>query len=190
MTARRRKESDEDCEPIAPSSWGDSPAERTIWLALGYIEAAYFLAKGLVEDEFSRQYRSSRVVLHLTHHAIELFFKGALLERGITPKFNHRILDLQRAYATAYPGVAFAFDIPFELPGPETEPLFPDAALPPKTLDDQTFRYATGRDGKCFDERDEFDPELRLEQIEALSMRMNQLFFKLRQFNGRPLNPK
>jgi hypothetical protein len=180
MAAKHLRKREKVCEPITPSFWDDSPAERTIWPALGYIEAAYFLAKALVEDEFSRQYRSSRVVLHLTYHAIELFFKGALLERGIIPKLHHRILDLQREYENAYPGALFAFEIPFELPGPETAPLFPERALPSKTLDDQTFRYATGRDGRCFDESDEFDPELRLEQIEVLSMRMNQLFFKLR----------
>ncbi len=43
------------------------------------------MANALVKDEFTRQYRSSRIVLHLTHHAIELFLKGALMEKGLPP---------------------------------------------------------------------------------------------------------
>jgi hypothetical protein len=189
--ARRAKSWDDEVEQaLSPSFWGNSPAERTLWLALGYMEAAAFLAKGLVEDDFSRQYRSTRVVLHLTHHAIELFLKGALMEMGLSPRPHHRIAELHADYRREYPGTAFDLAIPFDLPGPETEALFPEIALPPKALDDQVFRYATARDGRCFDEREEFEPEIRLKQIEDLNAQMNLLFFRLRKFHGRPYGPR
>ena len=86
MAKRSNNEDGDSEQAIAPSFWGNSPAERTIWLALGYMEAAAHLANALVKDEFTRQYRSSRIVLHLTHHAIELFLKGALIEKGLPQK--------------------------------------------------------------------------------------------------------
>jgi hypothetical protein len=189
--AKRSDDQDNDLEQaIAPSFWGNTPAERTIWLALGYMEAAAHLANALVKDEFTRQYRSSRVVLHLTHHAIELFLKGALMEKGLPPRVHHRIADLHADYQQAYPGVAFELSIPFELPGPETEALFPEIAIPRKPLDDQLFRYATARDGRCFDDQEKFEPEVRLRQIEELNARMTYLFFKFCELRGKPFGQR
>jgi len=187
----KAKDWDDQAEPIAPSFWGNSPGERTLWLALGYMEGAALLAKELVEDNFSRQYRSSRVVLYLTHHAIELFLKGALMEMGIQPQAHHRITELHTDYKQAYAGGEFDLSIPFELPVPETEALFPEIALPsPKSLNDEAFRYATARNGRCFNFREEYDPEMRQTQLDALNLQMNQLFFRLREFHGRPFGPK
>ncbi len=186
MVKRSNHEDDDSEQALAPSFWGNTAAERTIWLALGYMEAAVYLANALVEDEFTRQYRSSRIVLHLTHHAIELFLKGALMEKGLSPKLHHRIADLHAHYRQAYPGAAFELSIPFELPGPETEALFPEIAIPRKPLDGLLFRYATARDGRCFDDQETFEPEVRLRQIEELNARMTHLFFKFCELRGRP----
>jgi len=182
VQARSRSQS----ELLRPCYWGDGPDERTLWLALGFIEAAHHLCEQMVEDEFSRQYRSSRVLLHLTHHAVELFVKGAIMaathER---PRLTHRLRELIAQYERIYPAAEFHFSVPFELNDDEKQQeLFQDIALPPIAVA-ESFRYATSVDGSCFNDIEPFDPESYLEQITELYNKFNRLFFRLREIHGR-----
>lgn len=169
---------------IRESHLGDGPGERTLWLALGYVEAAAFLCKSLVDDEYTRQFRSTRVILHLAHHAIELFLKGAILQASAkrTPR-THNLAQLTEMYRRHYPSPKFHFEIPFGLDAQESQPLFPEIEVEDVPLSER-FRYATGRDGRCFNERDDFSPEEWADTLKGLAARLTLLFFKIREANG------
>jgi hypothetical protein len=47
-----------------------------LWMSNSYAEAASVLCDQLASDDFSRQYTSALVVLHLCRHATELYLKG------------------------------------------------------------------------------------------------------------------
>jgi hypothetical protein len=177
-------------ELLWPCYWGDSPDERTLWLALGFIEGAYHLCEQMVKDEFSRQYRSSRVLLHLTHHAIELFVKGAIMAATHEPpRLTHRLEELIALYERIYPAAEFHFSVPFELNDERNQQeLFPAVALPPIAVA-ESFRYATSVDGSCFNDTEPFDPESYLEQLGELYTKFNRLFFRLRELYGRSYGP-
>lgn len=90
--------------PAAAEFDGMQDWERTLWLSHSYLEASIQLCIGMVSGDFTAQYSSSRVILHLARHGIELFLKGVLLAAGIHPAAHgHHLVRLYRAYRGAYP---------------------------------------------------------------------------------------
>ena len=174
-------------EGIEELYWGGSAGERTLWLALGYAEAAAVLARSLAKDEFTRQFRSTRVVLQVAHHAIELYLKGAIaLKQGHLPRATHDLAELRAQYDCLFPGAEFDLDIPFELVAESpTLELFPNAprgsAEVPLSL---RYRYANARDGAPIRERDAYRPEEWAHRLEVLAGRFTILFFAIRRSVG------
>lgn len=82
-----------------------------------YLESAGRLCDALAASPAESSYPKGAVVLSLTFHGIELFLKGAILEKVPNEQFSgnvgHDLDHLQKRYANLYPGKTFAFDVPF-----------------------------------------------------------------------------
>lgn len=92
--------------------------DRALWLSRAYLEAASCLCHNMLEGDFTSQYSSSRVILHLARQGIELFLKGAIeaagqvdLNADLFPEslsLFHATLDQRHRYATDKKGESFA----------------------------------------------------------------------------------
>ena len=79
-----------------------------------YLDSASRLCTVLKRSPKKSNYDRGSVVLFLTRHAIELFLKGAILERKPNEKLgNHDIEVLSRRYKKLYPGMKYEFHAPF-----------------------------------------------------------------------------
>jgi len=79
-----------------------------------YLDSALRLCTVLKQSPRKSNYPRGSVVLYLTFHAIELFLKGAILERNPQEKFlNHDIQVLSNRYNNLYRGRKYEFHAPF-----------------------------------------------------------------------------
>ena len=79
-----------------------------------YLDSASRLCAVLERSPRKSNYARGSVVLYLTFHAIELFLKGAILERKPNEKLgNHDIQVLSKRYNKLYPGMKYEFHAPF-----------------------------------------------------------------------------
>ena len=66
-------------EPSSSEELSDLPEwDQTFWLSRAYLEASQCLCESMLNGNFSSQYSSSRVILHLARHGVELFLKAAI----------------------------------------------------------------------------------------------------------------
>ncbi|WP_232505817.1 hypothetical protein, partial [Burkholderia thailandensis] len=119
----------QDSDPSFSEELASLPEwDRAFWLSRAFLEASRFLCASMICGDFSSQYSSSRVILHLAHQGIELFLKGAIgaaLERGSTP-MTHDLSILFLEYRRLYPGLVFSFEVPFGFRVSQNLDLFPD----------------------------------------------------------------
>lgn len=79
-----------------------------------YLDSASRLCAVLKRSSRKSNYARGSVVLYLTFHAIELFLKGAILERSPnTSVKTHDVEALRKRYNNLYPGMKYAFHAPF-----------------------------------------------------------------------------
>ncbi len=79
-----------------------------------YLDSASRLCTVLKQSTRKSDYPRGSVVLYLTFHAIELFLKGAILERNPREKFvTHDIQGLSNRYNNLYRGRKYEFHAPF-----------------------------------------------------------------------------
>ena len=79
-----------------------------------YLDSASRLCTVLKQSPRKSNYARGSVVLYLTFHAIELFLKGAILERNPKEKLiNHDIQVLSNRYNNLYRGRKYEFHAPF-----------------------------------------------------------------------------
>ena len=79
-----------------------------------YLDSALRLCTVLKRSPRKSNYARGSVVLYLTVHAIELFLKGAILERNPKEKLiNHDIQVLSNRYNKLYRGRKYEFPAPF-----------------------------------------------------------------------------
>lgn len=153
--------------------------ERCFWLSRAYIEASACLVGSMLKDDFSCQYSSSRVVIHLARQGVELFLKGALLigtERSSLP--GHNLARLMSSYQERYPDTAFWFKAPVQFALSEADDLFPrDLDSFHSTLD-QRHRYPSDLAGRRFDEPEMFDPTAFSESIAELGSELTVIEFR------------
>jgi hypothetical protein len=76
--------------------------DRFFWLSRAYIEASRCLCRNMLDGEFTSQYSSSRVILHLARQGIELFLKAALGAVNEVP-MTHDIRKLFAEYRQLLP---------------------------------------------------------------------------------------
>ena len=148
---------------------GMEPWEAMLWLSRAYLEASEALCQAMLEGDFSFQYSSSRVVLHLARQGIELFLKGAIAAHGEAPeKLGHNLNKLHREYRRLYPELRFYFEVPRQFLVSLNEELFPDDTdLFHRELD-QRHGYAADRRGTSFATSEVFDPAMMKEELGEL----------------------
>ncbi len=155
--------------PTAGEFDGMHDWERTLWLSHSYLEASLHLCAGMASGDFTTQYSSSRVVLHLARHGIELFLKGALLAAGTHPATHgHHLVRLYGAYRSTYSAKEFDFRVPTWFAVDEEDDLFQDSLDAFHTTLDQRHRYASSTRGEGFAQPEEFDPASARAELEEL----------------------
>lgn len=161
----------EDSDPSFSGELACLPEwDRAFWLSRAFLEASRCLCASMMNGEFSSQYSSSRVVLHLTRQAIELFLKaaiGAAPGHGAAPA-THNLSTLFLEYRRRYPALIFAFDIPPRFSVSLNLDLFPDDQDTFHATLDQRHRYPSDRKGHTFASPEVFDPVATLSELEAL----------------------
>ena len=101
--------------------------------------------------------------MSLTFHSIELFLKGAILQKASSEKFSgrngHDLGHLYSRYTNLYPGKAYAIEFPFKREVPDIEGMDPQLELADELLalsqqlektmpEDQMHRYPSDRNSK------------------------------------------
>lgn len=159
----------DDATPSCSQEIADLPNwDRSFWLSRAYIEASYCLCESMLRGDFSSQYSSSRVILHLARQGIELFLKAAIGAIGGESPHGHNLEKLNLEYWRLYPDQSFHFQLPSRYRIDPTPDLFPDiSGLFHATLD-QRHRYAEDKIGNSFATDEVFDPVFVLEEIQEL----------------------
>jgi len=157
-------------EPSHSSELSNLPAwDRNIWLSRAYLEAGQCLSDSMLEGDFTSQYSSSRVILHLVRQGIELFLKGAVQAAGGTAEnLGHNLDSLYVEYRRHHPDLAYHFEIPKTYQVDLNLDLFPESANQFHRTLDQRHRYATDKTGKTFATPEVFDPVATRDEIDEL----------------------
>jgi hypothetical protein len=143
--------------------------DRSFWLSRAFIEASSCLCSSMLQGDFSSQYSSSRVILHLARQGIELFLKAALEATGQrTDRLGHNLDELFLEYRRHYPELSFYFQVPKRFQVNLTHDLFPETIEPIHATLDQRHRYAADRKGNSFATPEIFDPTAAHEELEEL----------------------
>jgi hypothetical protein len=144
--------------------------DRYFWLSRAYTEASCTLCESMVAGDFTAQYSSSRVILHLMRQGIELFLKGAIFRAtGKRPSQTHNLAILVADYSREYPGPLFHFEVPERFQTNPSLDLFPEIALEEHATLDQRHRYPSDRKGRSFLAPEIFDPSQVFEEVDTLS---------------------
>jgi hypothetical protein len=132
----------------------------------------------MVEDEFSAQFSSSRVILHLARHGLELFLKASVMaETGDSTLLGHNLAKLFDRYRNIYPGEEFEFSAPPQFAISEETDLFSTEVDCFHSNLDQRHRYTSDRAGKEFSDPEEFNPRRFLEELENLDKQLKTIEF-------------
>ena len=148
---------------------------RSFWLSRAYLEASACLCKAMLDDDFSNQYSSSRVVMHLVRQGVELFLKAAILRATqISSRSGHNLDKLFTEYRESYPEDRYDFKFPTAFSLREELDLFPETVQSYHSTLDQRHRYPADLKGNDFASPELFSPAIVLREIGALS---RSLFF-------------
>ena len=153
----------------------EKPEEFTE-LSMAYLDAGMALCSGMIDGSFAATYNKSKVILFLTHHAIELFLKGAVLNKSPNGNLNcHRLSDLHKKYEGLYKEPRFRIVIPFKIEylgfsSKEIEEL--RKTEPPL---DQLYRYPTDTKGLRWDGVHSFVPAPFLEELHSIKTQFTRL---------------
>jgi hypothetical protein len=114
--------------------------ERFFSLARAYLEASIVLCKGMLHETYRARFSNSRVILHLCHHAIELFLKAAIMTKMNGALANtHNLHDLYEKYQKSFEDLQFRFSMPFGL-----------EAMPPLKLSPEMTANYFGQLDECY----------------------------------------
>ncbi|WP_140636190.1 hypothetical protein [Methylibium rhizosphaerae] len=121
------------------------------------------------EGDFTSQYSSSRVVLHLARQGVELFLKAALEAAGQhADRLGHNLDGLFVEYRRYYPALSFYFEIPRRFQVDLNLDLFPETISTFHATLDQRHRYAADKKGESFATPEIFDPIAVHAELEEL----------------------
>lgn len=151
--------------------------DRAFWLSRAFIEASRCLCTGMLSGDFSSQYSSSRVILHLARQGVELFLKGAIgaaSELASTP-MTHDLDKLYLEYRRLYPDLVFSFEVPLCFGVSENLNLFPEDHEKFHSTLDQRHRYPSDRRGNTFATIEMFEPRTALKELEKLDRELKIL---------------
>jgi hypothetical protein len=107
------------------------PAEtrELMWIANGYLQSADYLAVKMHEDDATNDPYHRRIPLYLCHHAVEVSYKAALIDRGLTCPPTHDLARLKAACVPLIPDTNFVVPDWLIDSRPRTENLFPDLPI-------------------------------------------------------------
>ena len=163
------------------------PSERFFILARAYLEASTVLCEAMLHEKYKPRFTNSRVILHLCHHAFELFLKAAIMtrtppsaaassrrspaatatsrRRSRSPINTHSLYSLYEKYQKIFGDPQFEFSVPFGLEA------IPPAELSPAMAEkyfkelDQRYRYTLDQSLKTFSGIEGFLPDSFLGQL-------------------------
>jgi hypothetical protein len=168
----------EDSDPSFSGELARLPEwDRAFWLSRAFREASRCLCSSMMDGEFSSQYSSSRVILHLARQAIELFLKAAINavseERAALTTHDLRKLFLE--YRRVYSEMDFMFHILPRFNVSLNLDLFPDDQARFHATLDQRHRYPADQKGNTFASPEVFDPIATLSELEELDRELKIL---------------
>lgn len=163
-----------DNEPSYSEELSDLDSwDHNFWLSRAFMEASLTLSDAMLEGDFSSQYSSSRVTLHVARQGLELFLKAALEVKGLpTLQHGHNLDRLFTAYREAYPGEEFHLTTPWQFGVSLNRDLFPHETNDFHSTLDQRHRYAASKSGGSFATRETFDPVQTREAVSELRTAM------------------
>lgn len=149
-----------DSDPSYSQEFWQMPTwERHFWLSRSYIEASKCLCQSMLDGNFTSQYSSSRVIVHLARQGLELFFKAAISAlSGSKVELTHNLEKLYLEYRKVYPELRFHFELPKRYQVSLNKDLFPDLMQTIHSTFDQRHRYPADRFGQDFASPEVFDP--------------------------------
>jgi len=165
---------------------------KFVSLSDAYLDSASRLCTVLKRSPKKSNYVRGCVVLYLRDHAIELFLKGAILEREPNKKLlYHDIQDLSKIYNDLYEQDEYEFHAPFisrkkgdlsEFYSPEDIEKVKNHIKKSewKNPSEQRYRYPGNREGQPWDGAVGFEPESCLVDIKKLKAdiaRLTNLIF-------------
>lgn len=101
---------------MSTSRWNQLPSHKLAQLpphqqyfafAEAYLDSAQRLCGVLARSTRRATFERGAVVLYLTQHALELFYKGAILRKEPTKRFSHGLQQLRCRYQALYPAKRF-----------------------------------------------------------------------------------
>lgn len=159
--------------------YGLDKADLHYELAEAYGEAAWRLCEGMLANQYPSTWSHAKVLLSLSHHAVELFLKYALARSSNTVPGNHYIRELYDQYLNVYSEEAFSFDPKFitEFLGGTPESVSSALAKEEqhKNKIDQMFRYHTDRSGSPWEGAHGFLPEEFCKDMQVFLNRMKEI---------------
>jgi hypothetical protein len=143
--------------------------DRAFWLSRSYIEASQCLCASMLEGDFTSQYSSSRVIIHLARHGVELFLKAAIsAATGRPAEPGHNLARLFLRYRHIYPDLRFFIEIPSRFQVDLNFDLFPETIEAFHATLDQRHRYPADRNGNDFASPEVFNPTDALAELKIL----------------------
>lgn len=158
--------------------------EQVLAFAGAYLDSAEVLCHSLCSDKEHANYAHGSVVMSLTFHSLELFFKGCILKSFPAEKFRgkagHDLDALSKRFFKLYPKKEFQFEVPFRLEIPEVvggmatatdnlaELLTYIKERKKDVPEDQFHRYPIGVDGKTWDGAFGFEPNSFMDTLREL----------------------
>ena len=93
---------------LTPDKLFRAPAhEQYFAYAEAYLDSASRLCQVMARSKRKATYQRGAVILFLTQHGMELFYKGAILRRNPTERWEHGVTKLRKRYKNLYPGKRF-----------------------------------------------------------------------------------
>ena len=136
--------------------------------AEAYLDSAKRLCAVLARSRRKATFERGSVVLYLTQHAMELFYKGAILKSAPTERFSHGLPQLQNRYKTLYPAKKYQvrelFRVSYE--GLTKDQIAQVQGLEPPT--DQLYRYPEDKKGKPWSGLHAFEATSDLKELSGL----------------------
>ena len=162
---------------MPPARWNLVPAshlaslprdQRYFEYAEAYLDSAARLCKVLARSTRKANFQRGAVVLYLVQHALELFYKGAIVRKAPKERLVHGVPVLRARYLKLYPGKAFLIQPTFV---PSYDNLTRDQIEQVKGSEppgDQIFRYPEDKDGTPWEGLFAFEASSFVREISAL----------------------
>lgn len=142
--------------------------QRYFEYAEAYLDSAARLCAVLARSTRKANFQRGAVVLYLVQHALELFYKGAVIRKAPKERLVHGIPLLRTRYLNLYPGKAFLIQPTFV---PSYENLTKDQIEQVKGSEppgDQIFRYPETKGGTPWEGLFAFEASSFYREITAL----------------------